>query len=158
VRQWEEAPDQHYKAIGSQKSGRRWTAVIIKKMWDVEWDLWEQRNGFAHSKENEGVLHNMAEVDAEIQYQFQQGPVGLLQRVQYLFAGRVDDLLQILHPYSEGMAADCGRHSQHGNNVNGKREECFSPFMTADASMAWMTELMRVDAEANELRWDDSLF
>jgi hypothetical protein len=47
-----------------------------------------------HLEENEVVLHNMDAVDAEIRYQFQQGPEGLPQRVWYLFAGRVDDLLE----------------------------------------------------------------
>jgi hypothetical protein len=47
-----------------------------------------------HLGENEAVLQNMEAVDAEIRYQFLQGPEGLPQRVRYLFAGRVDDLLQ----------------------------------------------------------------
>lgn len=47
-----------------------------------------------HSEANEVVLHNMDVVDVEIRYQFQQGLEGLPQRVRYLFAGRVDDLLK----------------------------------------------------------------
>jgi len=39
-------------------------------MWDVAWDLWDQRNHIHHHKENAEVLHNMVKVDSKIQYQF----------------------------------------------------------------------------------------
>jgi hypothetical protein len=68
--------------------------AITKKMWDMAWDMWEHRNGIMHLTENKEALNNMDSVDADIWYQFQQGLEGLPQRVQYLFAGRVDDLLQ----------------------------------------------------------------
>jgi hypothetical protein len=90
----EEVQNRYYQAIGSQKLGRQWTVAIIQKMWDVVWDLWEQWNGIMHSEENEVALHIMEVIDAEICYQFQQGPEGLPQRVRYPFAGRVDDLLK----------------------------------------------------------------
>lgn len=48
---WIEVQAMYYKAIGSQRSGSRWTVAVIKKLWDVAWDMWEQRNGFLHDAE-----------------------------------------------------------------------------------------------------------
>jgi len=41
---WAVAPTNYYKWMGSRKSGRRWTIALIKKLWDVVWDLWDQQN------------------------------------------------------------------------------------------------------------------
>ena len=29
----------------SRRSGKRWLSLLILKLWDIAWDLWEQRNG-----------------------------------------------------------------------------------------------------------------
>ena len=31
--------------IESKLSGKRWLIELIKKTWDIAWDLWEDRNG-----------------------------------------------------------------------------------------------------------------
>ena len=91
---WTEAQALYYHTIGSRHSGLRWTVAIIKKLWDVAWDLWEQCNGFLHDREYQETLHNMASVDAEIRFQFRQGHTHLSQQARYLFDGTVEDLLQ----------------------------------------------------------------
>jgi hypothetical protein len=47
--------------------------AVIKKLWDVAWDLWEQHNGFLHDVEYQDILHNMTSIDAEIKFQFHEG-------------------------------------------------------------------------------------
>jgi hypothetical protein len=66
---WMEAQALYYRAIGSRCSGLRWMVAVIKKLWDVAWDLWEQRNGFLHRAEYEDMLHDTANLDAEIRFQ-----------------------------------------------------------------------------------------
>jgi hypothetical protein len=66
---------------------------LIRKLWDISWDLWEHRIGIIHSKENETTLHNMALVDREIRQQFVRGSSGLPQRDHHLFQGSVCDIL-----------------------------------------------------------------
>ena len=90
---WTEAQALYYHTIGSRRSGLWWTVAIITKLWDVAWDLWEQRNGFLHDREHQETLHNMASIDAEIRFQFRQGHTHLPRRVRYLFDGSVEDLL-----------------------------------------------------------------
>ena len=90
---WTETQSAYYRMISSRRSSFQWTVAIITKLWDVAWDLWEQRNGFLHARENQALLHGMAGIDAEIRFQFQQGVTHLPRRVHYLFEGSVEDLL-----------------------------------------------------------------
>jgi hypothetical protein len=59
--------------------------AVIKKLWDVTWDLWEQQNGFLHQAEYQDTLHNAANLNSEIRFQLQQGSSNLPRRTQYLF-------------------------------------------------------------------------
>jgi hypothetical protein len=52
VREWTTAQQAYYKISKSQGSGRRWTIELVKKLWDVAWDLWEHRNNILHKMQN----------------------------------------------------------------------------------------------------------
>jgi hypothetical protein len=90
---WTVAQEQYYKQLASQRTGRRWVVELIQKFFDVAWDLWEHHNGIKHHKDNQETLNNMTEVNSETREHFRQGPGSMPQRVQYLFAGSVEDLL-----------------------------------------------------------------
>jgi len=90
---WMEAQALYYREIGSRRSGLRWMVAVIKKLWDVAWDLWEQRNGFLHRAEYEDMLHDTANLDAEIRFQLRRGNNNLPRRMQYLFDIEATDLL-----------------------------------------------------------------
>ena len=46
VQGWVEVWDQCSRmSMWSKRPGRRWMVAVIQKLWDVAWDLWEQRNG-----------------------------------------------------------------------------------------------------------------
>ncbi len=60
-REWQWQQDQIWKQLKSRKSSRRWTAEIIKKIWNTAWDMWEHRNNILHDSEQnrEAILeHN----------------------------------------------------------------------------------------------------
>ena len=67
--------------------------ALIKKLWDVAWDLWEQRNVFQHDKSYQETLHQQSGLDDEICIQFWHGTSNLPHRMHYL-DGEVDDLLK----------------------------------------------------------------
>jgi hypothetical protein len=91
---WEEIQQRYYCEIGSKWTGRRWVTELIKKLWAVAWDMWEQQNGALYKAECNEVNQNIRLVDEEIRQLFRRGAEGLPARVHYLFAGHVDDLLQ----------------------------------------------------------------
>jgi len=62
--QWWYEQDQFWSRICSRKSSKWWTAKLIKKIWDIAWDMWEHQNeALHHSLENrqnilESVINN----------------------------------------------------------------------------------------------------
>jgi hypothetical protein len=48
---WSGYIDLHYNSIWSNRNGRYWLSSIIKKLWNIAWDLWEHQNGAAHDKQ-----------------------------------------------------------------------------------------------------------
>jgi len=57
---WVEAQQAYYSLISSFRTGKRWVTLLITKLWDIAWDLWEHRNGVLHQQDNiitEGMIH-----------------------------------------------------------------------------------------------------
>jgi hypothetical protein len=44
---WRQLQTTHY---GSERLGKRWVGELVKKTWQIAWDLWEHRNGILHDK------------------------------------------------------------------------------------------------------------
>jgi len=46
---WRDHQEGIWKCARSRRSGRRWVAELIKKLWNVSWDMWAHRNGILHN-------------------------------------------------------------------------------------------------------------
>jgi hypothetical protein len=79
---WQLAQNAYFQQIGSRKSSKRWATAIIRKMWQIAWDLWEHRNGFLHDK-NTGI-HSQT-INKLIQLEFQKGWSTLDRETRALF-------------------------------------------------------------------------
>jgi hypothetical protein len=66
---WSEYMDLYYNLRMSNRNGRCWLSSIIKKLWNIAWNLWEHRNGAAHDKQN-GLT--AAFLQQEVQNEFQK--------------------------------------------------------------------------------------
>jgi hypothetical protein len=42
-------------AAGSRRSGLRWLTALIQKLWDIAWDMWDNRNRVLHDTGNSVV-------------------------------------------------------------------------------------------------------
>jgi hypothetical protein len=72
VCEWAAVQQSYYTWIGSRRTGRRWVSLLIRKLWDTAWDLWEHRNGIVHrASVNSGHLHS---VHTSIRHQISLGP------------------------------------------------------------------------------------
>jgi hypothetical protein len=56
----------HYINIGERKTGKRWISSLIKKLWEIAWDLWEHRNGVLHDKINGYANQSLTEKTKEL--------------------------------------------------------------------------------------------
>jgi hypothetical protein len=43
-REWTNAQQAYYHVTKSRQTGKCWTIALIKKLWEIAWDLWEHRN------------------------------------------------------------------------------------------------------------------
>ena len=48
---WAHLQQLHFESFGWKRTGKRWLAALIKKLWNVSWDMWEHRNGILHNRE-----------------------------------------------------------------------------------------------------------
>lgn len=46
--EWAQAQQAYYLLIKSRHTGKQWVVALLKKFWDIAWDLWEHRNGILH--------------------------------------------------------------------------------------------------------------
>jgi hypothetical protein len=87
---WRQLQSEYFQTIRSLKSSKRWSTAIIKKLWEIAWDLWEQRNGRLHHKE-EG--HVMAETEIQIQNLWTDQRIRQTPSIRKLLPGKVEELL-----------------------------------------------------------------
>ncbi len=51
-REWKKAQQAYYTSMKSLWTSGRWTVTLIKKLWDIAWELWEHQNGILHEAHN----------------------------------------------------------------------------------------------------------
>ena len=91
-KKWSDVQARYLESIQSRSSGRRWTIAILEKIWDISWDMWEQRNGIAHDPSHHRRLAQLQEMQRRVQVIFSEGSEGLLPRDRRLFSKGVERL------------------------------------------------------------------
>ena len=51
-RHWKEVQEEYYIWLDRRNTGRRWAELLIVKLVDVAWDMWEHRNHVRHAFDN----------------------------------------------------------------------------------------------------------
>jgi hypothetical protein len=92
---WEETQQLYYSFLCSRRTGRRWVIALIKKMWQIAWDLWEHRNGILHEQQNAVSADAILELDRKLSiayYDYRSILLGGIDR--HLFSLSLSQLLQ----------------------------------------------------------------
>ena len=92
--EWAKAQDAYFKWLGVRKTGKRWLVALIKKMWDISWDIWQDRNDTLHSTPMAADLSGAASLDNAIMVECQLGSEGLPFAVRNIFPKDKKRLLQ----------------------------------------------------------------
>ena len=87
---WAEIQQQHLEWLGRRQTGKRWLIALIQKMWDIAWDLWEQRNKILHNVD-EGI--EIAAMNEEIRELFLVGSRCVPPYARPLFSTGVNHIL-----------------------------------------------------------------
>jgi hypothetical protein len=67
----------YYLRTGKKKTGLRWLVALIKKLWDISWDMWQQRNDINHNTMTPRKIQELAGLHLEVNAQFERGTAGL---------------------------------------------------------------------------------
>ncbi len=74
--------------------GKRWTTALIRKLWDVAWDLWEFRNAVYHKQCNLSLHEDTIALDQKVrELTHTLALTGLLSKDKHLETIPIDRLL-----------------------------------------------------------------
>lgn len=62
---WGKQQQIYFQSINSRRSGLRWTIALIKKLWNIAWDLWSHRNGIEHARD---LTIEIQQLDEDIEF------------------------------------------------------------------------------------------
>jgi hypothetical protein len=75
----------YYLSLDRQNTGLRWTTALITKLFDVAWDMWDQRNKVLKSTPHELFqIDQVRAADATIEAEFKKGKTTLLGKDRHL--------------------------------------------------------------------------
>ena len=78
--QWREIQDAYFKWLGRRNTGRTWVIALITKLWNVTWDMWDNRNDVKHNAITAADQRRIEHLDGQIREQFQLGRTNLSRR------------------------------------------------------------------------------
>jgi hypothetical protein len=94
VQDWAILQQEYYASIRSRKTGKRWLIALIRKFWEVAWDLWEARNCLIHTT-NSALLHQqLASTNAKVQRLYHGSFNKVLRVDAQLFKQALRDILK----------------------------------------------------------------
>ena len=82
---FETIQQQHLTQEHFPGSGKRWATALVKKSFEIAWDMWEHRNGILHGEPDRiFCLARDDDINPLIEEQFALGPNTLLARDRHL--------------------------------------------------------------------------
>ena len=69
---WVDTQHSYLLWIGRKRTGERWTALFIRKLWDTAWDLWKHRMKISTGDDSYSLMQNHILLDDRIQDRFTQ--------------------------------------------------------------------------------------
>ena len=91
---WEGIIDHYLRSIRSKQNSLRWISCLIRKIWEVSWDMWEHRNQVLHHEQRGLELLGIPVLDNEITAEHAKGIDALmLDNEKQLFERPLHDIL-----------------------------------------------------------------
>jgi hypothetical protein len=87
--EWRQCQTEHLQSINSRKSSILWISRTQRKIWEIAWKIWEQRNTVLHNNGESIHRHEMRALDMEIREEMTTGLNGLARHYQHLFHGTI---------------------------------------------------------------------
>ena len=76
---WAHAQRAHQLLNKIDRPTLRWTSAVIKQLFEIAWDMWNDRNGVKHMSTTAAAQREMQDLDEEIQEHLALGVEGIAQ-------------------------------------------------------------------------------
>jgi tRNA A37 N6-isopentenylltransferase MiaA len=70
LHEWAAKQQEYYDWLQCRNTGKRWLTNLIKKLWEISWNMWEQRNGELKNPASPAALREHARLDAAIAQEY----------------------------------------------------------------------------------------
>jgi hypothetical protein len=70
---WREVQEEYYVWLDRRNTGRRWAELLIVKLIDVAWDMWEHRNHVRHAFDNPRLRKAVSALDQALLAELRRG-------------------------------------------------------------------------------------
>lgn len=70
--QWAAIQQRYYEWIDSKKTGLRWVSSLIKRFWDIAWDMWQHRMKIADDPDSATAAAEHLLLDNDITMEYQE--------------------------------------------------------------------------------------
>ena len=77
---WRDVQHRYYEWLKRRNTEKAWLQAVIKKVWEVSWDMWDHRNQVRLGTITPAMRREADIINAQITHQFEEGQVGLGQR------------------------------------------------------------------------------
>jgi hypothetical protein len=68
---WAAKQQEYFNWMQQRNTGKRWITTLIKKLWEISWNMWEQRNGELANPASPASLREHARLDAAITHEYE---------------------------------------------------------------------------------------
>jgi len=147
---WWNQQEKIWSQVWSRKSSRQWTSVLIQKLWDISWDMWDHRNKELHSggPYQQQILHSAA--DNQITWVYDGRAQQLPQDALHLLRTPKETVLQYtleskqLWLESVHMAQQWQQTHKFGNYISKQQfmmtwlQTAVHPNMTSNTQSDWV--------------------
>ena len=94
VREWRIIQSQFMTEKQDPRSPTLWMTKLQRRIWEIPWLLWEQRNNILHGDNNSDHIQEKRDTDLAIIKEWDIGIQNLSRHFHSLFRGRINDRLQ----------------------------------------------------------------
>jgi hypothetical protein len=115
---WAAKQQAYYDWLNRRNTGKRWITNLIKKLWEISWNMWEQRNGELKNLESPASLREHARLDTAITREYLD-PTTLTRRDRRWFRRSKEILftesLEFKHQWLESVSIARTRFARRCN-------------------------------------------
>jgi hypothetical protein len=77
---WRDVQHRYYEWPQRRNTDNAWLQALIKKVWEVSWDMWDHRNEVRTTTITSAIMWETENLNKQIIYQFEEGAAGLGQK------------------------------------------------------------------------------